>query len=260
MTEYDTLSFIALVGCLKLSLKEIVFQSLASLSYKLPRGSLSRISLHSPSSSSSPPSPISHSPLDSMMLLRFYRSCSLCLLFIGILLGTTSVTGSPVAGISHLERRGRTAAQVRIGYYRTSKAHDPKSMGWVQHHKKNKEDIECICFGIENANCFGLQIWPETDTMQALHVTALKMQSSRQSSPDPLYFLAQNHLSLKQSVLAEWKLKGYATVWDLLNDIPEVQKQIWASSSLVYTVHDQESYIELIKEYLITVGIIVETQ
>ncbi|KAJ4469754.1 hypothetical protein C8J55DRAFT_193568 [Lentinula edodes] len=195
-----------------------------------------------------------------MMLLRFYRSCSLCLLFIGILLGTTSVTGSPIAGISPLERcRGRPTAQVRIGYYRTSKAEDPKTMGWVQHHKKNEEDIECICFGIENANCFGLQIGPN-NTMQALHVTTLKMHPSRQSSPDTLYFLAQNHLSLKQSVLAKWKLQGYTTVWDLLNDIPEVQEQIWASTLLNIPVHDQESYIELIKEYLIMVGIIVETQ
>lgn len=128
-------------------------------------------------------------------------------------------------------------------------------MGWVQYRKKKEQDIKCICFEIEDANCFGLQIWPEHDTMQVLHVTALKMRPLQQSSPDTVYFVAQEKISLKWSVLAEWKLEGYATVWDLLNDILEVQKQMGDSSFLV---DDQESYIELIKNYLIMVGIIVE--
>ncbi|KAJ3858961.1 hypothetical protein EV359DRAFT_68572 [Lentinula novae-zelandiae] len=187
-----------------------------------------------------------------MMLLQ---SCSLCLLFIGILLSTTSVIGSPITDISRLERRGRTVAcDVRIGYYRTSKADDPVSMGWVQKSQKKEQDIKCICFGIENANCFGLLTWPDK-TKQVLHVTALKMRPARQSMPDAFYFVAQKQLSFRRSVLAEWKLQGYATVWDLLNDIPKVQEQMGASSFLV---DDQESYIELIKKYLIMVGIIVE--
>ncbi|KAJ3809680.1 hypothetical protein EV368DRAFT_65569 [Lentinula lateritia] len=188
-----------------------------------------------------------------MMLLQ---SCSLCLLFIGILFSTTPVIGSPITGISHLERRGRQTAQVRIGYYRISNADDPMTMGWVQHRTKKEQDIKCICFEIENANCFGLQISPEHDTMQVLHVTALKMRPLKpQSRPDTVYFVAQEKLSLNRSVLAEWKLEGYATVWDLLNDILKVQNQMGVSS---FPVHDQESYIELIKKYLIMVGIIVE--
>ncbi|KAJ4469750.1 hypothetical protein C8J55DRAFT_193452 [Lentinula edodes] len=238
----STLSFIVLVGCLKLSLEEIVFQSLASLSYKLPRGSLSRISLHSPSSSSSPPSPISHSPLDPMMLLR---SCSLCLLFIGILLSTTSVIGR------------RIANDVRTGYYRESRANDPLTKGWLRKVQIRDQDIKCICFGIENANCFGLRLRAENDitSMRVLHVTGLKMRPSRPSRPDSLYFAAEKTLSLNWSALRKWELDGFTTVWDLLQDISKVQNEMGNPD---FQVNSQESYIRLIKSYLIKVGIIVE--
>ncbi|KAJ3902561.1 hypothetical protein F5879DRAFT_222807 [Lentinula edodes] len=188
-----------------------------------------------------------------MMLLQ---SCSLCLLFIGILLSTTSVIGSPITGISHLERRGRTAPlDVRIGYYRTSKADDRVSMGWVQKSQKKDQDIKCICFGIENANCFGLLTWPDK-SKQVLHVTDLKMRPARPSMPDGFYFVAQKQLSFRRSVLAKWNLQGYATVWDLLQDINKVQDEMGTPDS---QVDSQESYIELVKSYLIKVGIIVET-
>ncbi|KAH7867891.1 uncharacterized protein C8R40DRAFT_1137001 [Lentinula edodes] len=177
-----------------------------------------------------------------MMLLQ---SCSLCLLFIGILLSTTSVIGR------------RIANDVRTGYYRESRANDPLTSGWLRKVQIRDQDIKCICFGIENANCFGLRPRAENDitSMRVLHVTDLKMRPSRPSRPDSIYFTAEKTLSLNWSVLRKWKLEGYATVWDLLQDINKVQEEMRTPD---FQVDSQESYIELVKSYLIKVGIIVE--
>ncbi|KAJ3863342.1 hypothetical protein EV359DRAFT_64889 [Lentinula novae-zelandiae] len=189
-----------------------------------------------------------------MMLLR---SCSL-LLFIGILLGNTSVIGSPIAGTSHLERRMNTY-DVRIGSYRITNAHNPKTKGWVRLKSQHEEDdVQCICFGSENANCFGLLL--EQRTMQVLHITALAVQKSQssisdQEQPDPKFFLPQKKLSVKWDVLGKWKHEKFATVWDILKDILQLQKEMGNAS---FPVDDQESYIKLIKAYLIMEGIIVE--
>ncbi|KAJ3909711.1 hypothetical protein F5879DRAFT_14017 [Lentinula edodes] len=196
-----------------------------------------------------------------MMLLRLFssfpnRSCSLCLLFIGILLGTTSVIGSPIAGVSHLERR-MIPFQVRTGYYRISKANGNEARGWVRDHRLG--DIQCICVGIENANCFGLIKEGRADVLHVTHLKMRKSQSSapNQQQPDAVYFTVEKDFSVNWNALGNWKREGFnGTVWDFLQNIANVNdaiKEKWGYTLLVY---DQDSFIEFIKAYLKMEGII----
>ncbi|KAJ3876768.1 hypothetical protein F5051DRAFT_441198 [Lentinula edodes] len=215
------------------------------------------------------------------MLLRFYRSCSLCLLFIGILLGTTSVIGSPITDISHLERRMITY-DVRIGHYRTPKAPGKKVRGWVRKSESNEEDIKCICVGTQNANCYGL-----LKDFNVLHVTHLKMRDSRSSKsrsstsrssksqssmsqsstsqsstpkqhmPDASYFIVEKDISVNWDALENWTHQEFTgTVWDFLENIVDVNQAIEDKLGFAFPVDNQDSFIDLIKAYLKLEGII----
>ncbi|KAF8823719.1 hypothetical protein HHX47_DHR9000525 [Lentinula edodes] len=141
----------------------------------------------------------------------------------------------PIAGVSHLERR-MDPYQVRIGYYRLSRAHGNEVRGWVRDARVG--DIKCICVGIENANCFGLI--KEGRALDVLHVTHLKMRKSRSSShnqqqPDAGYFNVEKDFKVNWNALENWKREGFTgTVWDFLQNIANVIEAIKENGFIYY--------------------------
>ncbi|KAJ4469773.1 hypothetical protein C8J55DRAFT_523780 [Lentinula edodes] len=174
------------------------------------------------------------------------RSHTMCLLLIVIVFLTANlVTGSPIPGDLSFRH------DVRTGYYRKSKVdieldHD-ETRGWVRPSSVCFPDIQLVCM---RTDCFGRLM-----NAQVLHVTKLRIRGDK---PDRSYFNEQKDLSVNWKILEQWHHDRFATLWDFLKNISEIQKAIKDKTGEEIEVHDDMAYIHLILTYLTMENIIID--